>query len=684
MSPAAYRKADSGPRAPGLPKTFTNIRDILDERVSPGGLVNVVGMVKDFRLPTATTGSDFKSTLTLFDVSTQEDAGIVFNVFRPEADMPQVGARDVVVIISAKVQRYRANPLSLISNRSTAIYVYQASAIPRPPRSAGVALMPLNANQKKAAIDKEHHDYVSHFYHEIDKDMAPDDAEFQEKAKMSLNIKDKFSLLKDVRDGRFYDLIAQVARDPFDVLDKVTLYVSDYTENEAFFHYTYDGCKDMTAGGDPYGYTSSSMGQTKKEWVGPYGKKAIQLTCYEPHASFIRSEVVAGDWVSLRNVQIKYGHDGNNLEGFMREERNSAADKVNVDTLEIRDRETMDPRLKEGIRRWRDYDKQMKTQIKEIKSATTVGAKRKAEELEPGEKKLSSKERRRLKRAALEKREAEQKVEKVMDLGLNEQVTCESHSQQAVSTIATILEPVDIETTIKGQKMKVALPFTCSKYLTRVRVVDFYPPALEDFASSRESSAFDVLSDHSGDEDDSDSNSAPSDEEDDRRRGVQRIWEWRFALQLEDAAPAKHSQPKRLWVLVDNAEAQCLTGLDATNLRRDPDNLVALRERMHNLWGTLEEHKTANPSRRQAEAAVGRKRLRRGDVVGLETRPPLESSDIEDEAAKGEVEVSNKPFTCCIKQYGIRVAEPNASKADAGKGMKWVKMFELFGTKICL
>lgn len=55
-----------------------------------------------------TSGLDYKMTLTLCDMSiTGDDAnfseGIVLNIFRPEAEMPQVNVSDVVLLHSAKV-----------------------------------------------------------------------------------------------------------------------------------------------------------------------------------------------------------------------------------------------------------------------------------------------------------------------------------------------------------------------------------------------------------------------------------------------------------------------------------------------------------------------------------------------------------------------------------------------------
>lgn len=43
---------------------------------------------------------------------------------------------------------------------------------------------------------------------------------------------------------------------------------------------------------------------------------------------------------------------------------------------------------------------------------------------------------------------------------------------------------------------------------------------------------------------------------------------------------------------------------------------------------------------------------------------------------------SNKAFTCCLQQYGIKEPEENEGKADAGPGRRWQRVFGLFGTQI--
>ncbi|KAA8634994.1 hypothetical protein SMACR_03948 [Sordaria macrospora] len=763
MRPLRNRKTAAKAKPPSFPSTFTPLRAILDDDgdAQPGSMVNVIGVLKDCRAPVSTHGSDWKCTLTISDLSIEDEpAGVELVIFRPEARMPEVGAGDVIVVLSAKVQRFKSNPKSLITSKVTSICVYEAAKIPVYPASALVALLPPKQGESHKLLKEEHHQYVSYLYNVIDKYDVPDEAEYQQRVTVSLNVKDKFSLLKDVTDGKFYDLIGQVAKDPYtDEVGRVTLYLSDYTENDLFFHYTWEGVRELASRSfDAYpeddNNPSEAAGSQQHPWVGPYGKRTIQISCYDSHADFIREAGVgAGTWLSLRNVQVKFGRNGAHLEGFLREERNASSRKINVEILDIVaphpsiTKETVDPRLKEAVRRWCDYSQEKKTQIKAVKAAQEAGAKRKAASISsigasddmpldgqpsPPEKKLTAKERRKLRRAALEKAAEEQ--EKAA-LGLNELVTCEVHPKP-VLTLATILEPVMYETLVDNQPVKIPLPFTNAKYNACVRVVDFYPRKLEDFACGRKRTEFDILSDNDDDDDDDDDDDndddAESDEdnlnstmdttdgEDHNNRQSRRTWEWRFALLLEDASTPsspspsdttataatdmnkkrKRDDPKtarvRLWATVDNTEAQCLTGLDAVNLRRDPRTLATLRERMFTLWGTLEELKAAKAraakEKEKAEDGNGRKTKRhkgKTTVVQLERlKPPLEDSDGEQQQQQDqeEEEISNKPFSCCLKQYGVRLSEDDDGlpKTDDRPTGGWVRVFGMFGTKICV
>jgi protection of telomeres protein 1 len=197
----------------------------------------------------------------------------------------------------------------------------------------------------------------------------------------SLNVKSKFKLLQDVQEGCFCDIVAQVLRPPHDGGDKITLWVSDYTENPAFHNFSI-GFDESSIGrdGDPFGYTDRFTTAAKtSDWPGPFGKRSIQITCWEPHVTAIRDQDMGTlAWVLIKNLQIKLGHSGVNLEGFLREDRDSHGPKIGVRTVDSNpDSENFDPRAKEALQRKRDYDRLRKAQFKEIKEATRAGQKRK-------------------------------------------------------------------------------------------------------------------------------------------------------------------------------------------------------------------------------------------------------------------------------------------------------------------
>lgn len=245
---------------------------------------------------------------------------------------------------------------------------------------------------------------------------------------------------------------------------------------------------------------------------------------------------------------------------------------------------------------------------------------------------------------------------------------CENQNKSA-SFIADILEHATYDTTINKEPVKLQLPFINTNYRANVRIVNFMPSRLEDFAFAKKTSEFDVLSDN----DDSDGGSES--EQDTTHSTTTHTWEWRFHLELEDAAVLGNQQKKRMWVAVDNQAAQYLVNLDASNLHCDATNLEALRQRLFFLWGELEEHKT----RALAKKTKSIEAVREG-------KPPSDSSD-EDEPNIKEAEktqVANRPFACCIRQYGVKVRESDAAKADAGEGSRWQRMFGLFGTRISM
>lgn len=264
-----------------------------------------------------------------------------------------------------------------------------------------------------------------------------------------------------------------------------------------------------------------------------------------------------------------------------------------------------------------------------------------------------------------------------MNRDLTSLVKCENENK-AISTIDDMLDPVYVETDINGEQVKLQLPFVNMKYRANVRVVNFMPPDLEDFAQpkklkKRKHPEFEMLSDE-----ESDADADMEGEEEAVDRSTAREWEWRFFLELEDASSHGENQKekKTLWVAVNNPSAQCLLSLDASDLRSDQKNLEALRQRLFLLWGDLEEKKSLEEENKRQAALTNR---------GV-NRPPLHSSDDEGRVPQkqgpGSSQVRSRPFSCCIHQYGVEVPEEDPLKADAGEGMRWQRMFGLFGTRI--
>jgi protection-of-telomeres protein 1 len=115
------------------------------------------------------------------------------------------------------------------------------------------------------------------------------------------------------------------------------------------------------------------------------------------------------------------------------------------------------------------------------------------------------------------------------------------------------------EIDIPGSEQDQHLPFINAKYRANVRIVDYWPHKLEDFAVGRRKSEFEIISDYSGGE--------STDNEEDMRLfrsgkgfGGEKIWEWRFALQVEEAG---EKGSEKIWLIVNNEDGQMLLDQDA-------------------------------------------------------------------------------------------------------------------------
>lgn len=168
----------------------------------------------------------------------------------------------------------------------------------------------------------------------------------------SLQIRDKFSLIKDLGPQTFSDLIVHVVK-TFPESGKFLLYVTDYTVNKSLFNYHDSSADGETENleGDEYGYIS----RPKKRWQGPFGQLTLQVALWEPHSYFAEKNVKENDIVLLSNVHVKFGREHGKLDASIHTDRRYPT-KVCIKVIDQYD----EPRVKELLKRKREYWKRVK------------------------------------------------------------------------------------------------------------------------------------------------------------------------------------------------------------------------------------------------------------------------------------------------------------------------------------
>ena len=597
--------------------------------------------------------------LTDLSLEKADSYAICLNIFQPEEKtMPKFNLADIVMVKDVLVQapRWDLN-FSLLLRPRTHLYIFRAEPS-KPERLFYVpwAAQPKYAWQKADSkpLPTMHEKMHALFLHKhINKNALPDITTFAEEAAKSRQIQDKRRELKDVHDGMFCDLLVQVVSEPYMRPDHsyATLWVSDYTENNSFEYkgVSSDGGSGGGGGGgtqngaaagevgDPNAYLTKfgasaakremakrngdkdSKGEKHRQWRGPRGRFSMFVVCFPPHAEYIHEHAKCGNWVTMKNVRIKHGERG--IEGVMPTDASQGSPlRVALVMTENMTHENMDPRFIEALRRKRDLDRVWKTEDRKRKALLDGGN-------EDDGRATNAKERRKLKRLQGRKPEVnpfitcefndKPVVPLALVLGPRHYVLEGEGGEAAVATATTATTAAAAETQPAAVTPSTAisahlqLPFANVKFKAHVRVVDYLPKRLEDFAVRRRQDEFAILG---GDEDEDEGASIWSSSEDEdggnhayAAGAGEGMWEWRFALLLEDASqPAVATEntdptvaagkdaprPARVWAVVNDFHGQTLLGRDACDLRKDKVALAVLREKMFLLWGTLLETKT--------------------------------------------------------------------------------------------
>ncbi|KAL4944152.1 hypothetical protein BDV06DRAFT_115083 [Aspergillus oleicola] len=567
--------------------------------IATRGAVNVMGVVVDVMGdPHKTQGTSFCQTFTLKDSDLNNGHtwdGLKVKYFQVTAmrlPLPQVG--DVVLLRNIYVRLITGKPTGVAAQDKIIPWaIFRADRDPTSHVGAITGPNPFEPNYQEKT-------YASALLEACPTSFRtatvarPSIAQVHA-SKSTSTSQQKFSLLKDVQERQFVDLIGEIVKIHGNDSEKLTIYLTDYTDNENLFCYASDNDDDPDDGreGDPYSYIK----RPKKKWNGPSGRMTIQITLWEPHASHLRANFNVNELVRLKNVRIKGSRvEEGSLEGVIHTNRD------NPNSTNAFQVDHNDSRVKELIDRKDEYWK-----------AHPQRQKRKPDDdPEPPSKKSNNKK----KRSKLQpKKDTSQTA-----LNIKKRISVNENIKRRVP--ATVL-PQTLEEIIHNPShnnrspdgIEYRLPFQNLCYLSTVRVVDFYPPQLEDFA---------VLQEHRS--------VAYNRNRDPDAAQSYKKWEWRFCLLVESSTPLPSGQVKeRVRLFVGDSEAEHLLSLSAKDLRQNPTHLEQLREKLFLLWGELEE-------RKRAAIEEGKKAL---DL------PP------------------SRPFNCCIMEYGISCSHSRSSD-DAG------------------
>ncbi|KAJ5279119.1 hypothetical protein N7478_004491 [Penicillium angulare] len=583
--------------------------------------VNVVGVVVDQMSAMSTRGGSFCITFEIkdehFDDRAWENSLKVRYFADNESHLPHVLLNDVVLFRNIRITNYQNRPHGVVGQNqkvSWAIFRPEIDASKDPAITTGPNEFSPTSTEKKKALELL--DKAAPFLQlPLARSSRRSDLPAPSSTVIEASISSKKSqftnvtLIKDLQPDRFCRVVGQVVKDHHYEGDKSTIWITDYTEQGDLPDHEKDG-EDTGSHGDPYGHLSN-----KKQWPGPWGRFTLQVTLWDPHATFARKNVKIGDIVLLTYVRPKFSSYGG-LEAAVHE------DKRFQRNIHI---QTVSP----------DYDKDAQELMKRRKEYWKIHGTKK-EETRP------AKKQRKFQEKAKEQRKEEGQTALPVKAAAtapktqqNPNVKPREYGVTETSVDSLLSAETHIISLPGGVSYKVPFQNVC--YALVVRVVDFYPPKLEDFAVQVQSTSIvDRDSEHMA-------------------------WDWRFCLLVEGVEPlmSKNQQRERVKIFVSGAEAEHLLCLDATNLHLDSDRLDELREKLAILWGDLEEKKRGEPK----------------DIKGKPWAP---------------VKCSNLPFKCCIKEYGVPCRHSEDTDAMAideqlcvqKDCFGWERRFSLYATTI--
>lgn len=716
-----------------LPQGFT---PLLTATETQNKNFNVIGIITDYLPPRQTAGTDWQLTVSIND-GDGFGSGHRLKYFRREHELPPIERLgDVVVLKNVQYKSYRSS-VNFLSNRSTECTVFPADKMPEKKPEDGTKLeykQDLSAKNARFVPDEALMKYAWSLWEYRGYEIKS--AEEQLKPSISNDApflgKQGFKLLEKVGDGGFFDFTGQVVKlwDPQNSSGVLTMYFTDYTSHSLFYNYAPIGEAEGNDG-DEHGY----LARRQSGWQGPLGQFTITIDLWDAHAAWCRQHLSAKDYVRLRNVNITTGKDGGGkLEGKMRADRNYPG-KVNVEKIKQSELRDPDDELKDLLLRKKDYSKQFgnweknedlrgkkrkaneqssdqhSLELKKPKSSSPEARHEPAPEQQKQPLTKAAKKRQRQKAKALEAATNARKINASDDSLIPKpraQIRAEydklnvhvatSHQDQPVCKVADIMNHkarrYQFRNTDDGNGFA---QFDTLMFSPEVRIIDYHPRDLRDFAFRERVSEFDCLrgddddneteksspcSPVSDSSDDQQARSLPGDTDDEEEVRKSHRWVWRFSLLVQDRDAPKKGTPERLVLHVQRDGATyLLRGLEPCNLRK-PNNeqtLAQLQYKLSILWGNLQEKKEeawqeaqkvdSGTTQQATPSATSNNALEAIDA--LHARRPWISG------------LTNRPFRCCVMEYGTRNRSASADVPNGKIGKpRWSLRYQMFDTTI--
>lgn len=341
------------------------------------------------------------TTFNLADQTSGYGDGQKAKYFRAKSsELPDIhGTGDVVMLWNIKVKTWSGMNF-ILSGPSSTWAVFHQNSIPETPSSAYQRVA--HVKEKKApepkpvevkyAIALCNSRDRSSYTEPVVRVPVSDSVGTNGTTTVSVGFRNKFSLIKDLVIDKYFDLTGQIVK-IYPSQGWTELYITDYTENTLLYNYEWGREGDRASrDGDEYGYAPA---RAKKQWRGPFGKRTLTVTLFPPHCYWAQTNIREDDFVLLRNTHIKYSKDSK-MEGVLHTDR-KYEDRIEISKLSSRG--DVDDRVKDVLRRKRDYAKQFQDESKDFIEEVR-GQKRSGDDSEPLSKQEAKKRRKKDRKAA--------------------------------------------------------------------------------------------------------------------------------------------------------------------------------------------------------------------------------------------------------------------------------------------